>query len=127
MTDGLKLIGYSSDDQAYYRHGGEKTKRQRYYSKRKIKQSDLLKKNIKPGKFTCCYCGIPLDRSNYTRDHLIPVNRGGKTTHDNIKPCCYDCNQEKGNMMPSTYIEFVRGGDFDPEKLANCIRVLGEI
>lgn len=51
----------------------------------------------------CCYCECLLTDENRTRDHVIPRSRGGKAGK-NIKPCCAECNVEKGNMMLHTYI-----------------------
>ncbi len=42
----------------------------------------------------CAYCGasgIPL-----TRDHVVPIARGGSNVIDNIVPACASCNRRKG-------------------------------
>lgn len=102
----IRIIGYSADEEAYLRHGGERAKKTKYkYAHRT--QASLLKKNIIPGKFKCCYCAIPLDYDNYTREHVIPLIRGGKNNLKNIRPCCEPCNTEKGNLMPHTYLEWL--------------------
>lgn len=47
---------------------------------------------------TCQYCGKrtkPL-----TVDHVIPKERGGKHTWDNVVACCVRCNGKKGNRTP---------------------------
>jgi 5-methylcytosine-specific restriction endonuclease McrA len=46
---------------------------------------------------TCGYCGIQLNSSNRTLDHVLPVSKGGKTTYKNIISSCLDCNSFKGN------------------------------
>lgn len=43
----------------------------------------------------CAYCGSP---DNITRDHDIPVSRGGANTIDNIVPACAPCNYSKKAM-----------------------------
>lgn len=70
------------------------------------RQFDLLPKSDK----YCCYCEIELDRLSVTRDHIIPVSRGGLGSnygHPNIKPCCVSCNGEKGNLMLHSYIQLL--------------------
>lgn len=50
----------------------------------------------------CAYCGVTGIR--LTRDHIIPLIRGG--THDigNIVPACAPCNQRKGRMTAVEYL-----------------------
>lgn len=43
-----------------------------------------------------------------TRDHYIPLSRGGKNVKENIRPACYRCNSIKGNMMPDEWDQFMR-------------------
>lgn len=51
----------------------------------------------------CCYCEIQLTEKNYTREHVISKHKGGKV----IKPCCRDCNQEKGGLILHSYIQML--------------------
>jgi len=48
--------------------------------------------------FRCAYCGCSLlDLFNpATRDHLIPISKGGNNTKENIVPACRSCNSKKG-------------------------------
>lgn len=39
------------------------------------------------------------DGSLATVDHLIPRSKGGTDDIDNLKTCCYDCNQRKGDEL----------------------------
>ena len=46
----------------------------------------------------CAYCGAtPRRGQSLTRDHLCPVDEGGRSTQDNIVPACLSCNSSKGN------------------------------
>jgi 5-methylcytosine-specific restriction endonuclease McrA len=53
-----------------------------------------IKKEFK-GK--CAYCGRG-DR-NLTRDHFIPITKGGEHTRLNVIPSCRSCNSKKGNRQ----------------------------
>ncbi len=45
----------------------------------------------------CAYCGRPFSvESKPTRDHIVPVSRGGGLTKENIVPACLVCNSVKG-------------------------------
>lgn len=44
----------------------------------------------------CAYCGKPLNRETFTVDHVIPKSKGGTNDIENLLPCCFDCNQQKG-------------------------------
>lgn len=59
---------------------------------------------IKATDYTCHYCG---KRTRYmTKDHRIPVSRGGSDAIDNIVPACKPCNSSKSNMTEAEYLEF---------------------
>ena len=45
----------------------------------------------------CYYCGCELDANNRTYDHVIPVEKGGEDTTDNLVACCSHCNNIKKN------------------------------
>lgn len=51
-------------------------------------------------KNTCQYCGRHLDRKDLNLDHVIPRDRGGPTTWENIVCSCIPCNTRKGNRTP---------------------------
>jgi 5-methylcytosine-specific restriction endonuclease McrA len=51
-------------------------------------------------KNTCQYCGQQFDRRDLNLDHVIPRDRGGPTTWENIVCSCIDCNTRKGNRTP---------------------------
>lgn len=54
--------------------------------------------------YTCQYCGRHRrtlgHREFLTRDHLLPLCRGGKNTWDNVITACTSCNHRKGNRTP---------------------------
>ena len=47
--------------------------------------------------FRCAYCGAVFDADTVpTRDHIIPISKGGHNTKDNVVPACQSCNSKKG-------------------------------
>ncbi len=51
-------------------------------------------------KNTCQYCGKTLFRELLNLDHVLPRDRGGETTWENIVCSCIKCNTRKGNRLP---------------------------
>ena len=50
---------------------------------------------------TCQYCGAVFERKDLNLDHVIPRDRGGPTTWENIVCSCIVCNTRKANKTPS--------------------------
>jgi len=55
-------------------------------------------------RYRCQYCGRTSaelrPRESLTRDHLIPMSRGGTNDWTNVVTACSPCNTRKGNRMP---------------------------
>ena len=51
-------------------------------------------------KNTCQYCGRVFDRKDLNLDHVIPRDRGGPTSWENIVCSCIACNTHKSNCTP---------------------------
>jgi 5-methylcytosine-specific restriction endonuclease McrA len=51
-------------------------------------------------KDTCQYCGRIFDRKDLNLDHVLPRDKGGQTTWENIVCSCIPCNTRKGNRLP---------------------------
>ncbi len=49
---------------------------------------------------TCQYCGQVFERKDLNLDHVIPRDRGGPTTWENIVCSCIHCNTQKANRTP---------------------------
>ena len=47
----------------------------------------------------CLYCGKHLPDGELTRDHVVPVSRGGSDVWDNVVAACKRCNHFKGNRL----------------------------
>ena len=47
----------------------------------------------------CLYCGSQFADHDLTRDHVLPVSRGGLDLWDNVVAACRRCNHFKGNRL----------------------------
>lgn len=54
--------------------------------------------------YTCQYCGRHRRQLGYreslTRDHVVPLSRGGDNGWANVVTACSRCNLRKGNALP---------------------------
>ena len=48
----------------------------------------------------CLYCGRECPRPQLTRDHVVPLSKGGRDTWANVVTACFHCNSRKGNRTP---------------------------
>jgi len=51
-------------------------------------------------KNTCQYCDRIFDRTELNLDHVLPRDKGGQTTWENVVCSCIPCNTKKGNRLP---------------------------
>ena len=51
----------------------------------------------------CLYCGEQFKQLELTRDHIIPMSRGGSDSWENVVTACYRCNNQKGNRTPEEW------------------------
>ncbi len=49
---------------------------------------------------TCQYCGKIGQLKDLNLDHIIPRERGGRTTWENVVTSCIKCNSRKANKLP---------------------------
>ncbi len=54
--------------------------------------------------YSCQYCGRHRSelrgRQFLTRDHIVPLSRGGDNSWENVVTSCSPCNNRKGNRLP---------------------------
>jgi len=53
---------------------------------------------------SCRYCSVSLAMEPHLLlevDHIIPVSKGGLSTHDNLQTLCWRCNRTKSNKVAS--------------------------
>ena len=91
-----------------------------YYSLESIDEGTLKKEKDKARKLrksrwwqlktsdgTCYYCHQQVGFKALTMDHVIPLSRGGRSTKDNLVPCCKDCNTKKKSLLPVEWEEYM--------------------
>ena len=44
-------------------------------------------------------------------DHVVPIIRGGHSTHGNVVPACKDCNNAKKHSLPTEWTAPSGSGD----------------
>ncbi len=72
---------------------------------RDLRKSRWWQQKTAPG--LCHYCGEKFTFKDITMDHLVPLARGGRSTKDNLVPCCKDCNNLKKSMMPLEWEDYL--------------------
>lgn len=53
--------------------------------------------------YLCLYCGESFVPRNLTRDHVIPVSRGGENAWTNVASACKGCNHRKNDRTPAEW------------------------
>jgi hypothetical protein len=48
----------------------------------------------------CAYCGDRFPEADLTREHILPVSKGGQDTWMNLVTACRGCNHRKGSRTP---------------------------
>ncbi len=72
-----------------------------YFDRLPSKEVKFTRQNIyERDNHTCQYCARRLDRQDLNLDHVLPRQRGGLTTWENVVCSCIPCNTRKGNRLP---------------------------
>lgn len=53
--------------------------------------------------FMCMYCGHQITQRQLSRDHVMPVSRGGLDIWENVVTCCKTCNADKADRTPEQW------------------------
>jgi 5-methylcytosine-specific restriction enzyme A len=83
----------------------EQIKRERAKA-RQLRKTRWWQQKTAPGR--CYYCGQTVAHRELTMDHLVPLTRGGRSTKDNLVPCCKDCNNQKKTLLPIEWEEYLK-------------------
>ncbi len=77
------------------------TTREKYFAKnqRRLMTKELRRRIIERDNYTCQICGkfMP-DEVGLHVDHIIPINKGGKSIESNLQVLCDKCNLRKGRQ-----------------------------
>ena len=65
-------------------------------------------------RYTCMYCGYGHEYEMLTRDHILPMSRGGSDDWENVVTACRRCNQFKSNRKPEEVGMQLAGVPFRP-------------
>lgn len=52
-------------------------------------------------KFVCQYCAKKFEARDLNIDHVVPRDKGGKTSWENVVASCIPCNSRKANKLPA--------------------------
>ncbi len=80
---------------------------------RDLRKTRWWQQKTAPG--LCHYCGNRFAFKDITMDHLVPLARGGRSTKDNLVPCCKDCNNLKKSMLPLEWEEYLEKREKEKE------------
>lgn len=81
--------------------------------------------------YFCLYCARKFRGSQLTRDHVVPVSRGGQDRWENVVAACRRCNQQKGDrLLEEIGVELAalpyRPNNAEYLALINSRRILGD-
>jgi hypothetical protein len=82
-------------------------------------------------RFMCMYCAGQFPAAQLTRDHIVPVSRGGTDRWENVVAACRRCNQHKANfLLEDIALDLValpyRPNNAEYLALINSRRILGD-
>ena len=72
---------------------------------REIRKSQWWKN--RKAKNICYYCERYFHARQLTMDHVIPLAKGGLSKKSNLVPCCKSCNNQKKNLLPTEWDNFL--------------------
>ncbi len=72
---------------------------------RELRRSRWWQNRLALGRCHWCECSFPPEE--LTMDHVIPLTRGGKSSRNNVVPCCKECNAKKKYLLPMEWEEYL--------------------
>jgi len=98
----------SENKKQYYKTEQGKMCRKRGKTKRLAKEKEIINTLtsqewldiLEQYNYRCAYCDVEFEVENMpTKDHIIPISKGGNNTKENTIPACQSCNSKKGNRI----------------------------
>ena len=72
-----------------------------FFDKLPRRETKLTRRGVfERDKNRCQYCGKMFHRDSLNLDHVLPKDKGGRTTWENVVCSCVPCNTRKGNRLP---------------------------
>lgn len=75
----------------------------------------------------CAYCNRAVGMRNGTIDHYMPQALGGTNAGENLRWCCFSCNQLKGDMHPDEWAQHMPEPVVDDSKARRRINILSDL
>ena len=73
----------------------------REYDKLPVQEVRFTRDNLfERDNYRCQYCGNNFEADDLNMDHVIPRDKGGRTSWENIVTSCIKCNSRKANRLP---------------------------
>lgn len=67
---------------------------------KELRDEAFLKSQNKDGEYVCAICGMKSrKRIQFQVDHIIPMDKGGKSISSNLQVLCRRCNGKKGDSL----------------------------
>lgn len=73
---------------------------------RELRFSQWWKRRLAKG--LCYYCNRRFLPKELTMDHIVPIARGGRSTKNNVVPCCKECNNNKKQLLPMEWEQYLK-------------------
>ncbi len=73
---------------------------------RELRKQGWWKNRIATG--ICHYCQRTFPPKELTLDHILPITRGGRSSRGNCVPACKECNNNKKDLLPLEWDEYMR-------------------
>ncbi len=73
----------------------------REYAQLPVQEVKFTRENLfDRDNYRCQYCGNIYEARELNMDHVIPRDKGGRTSWENIVTSCIKCNSRKANRLP---------------------------
>lgn len=96
---GYYVFDTDGDDKLATGRKNRKKKERRKYGK------DTRKMLYKKADGRCVLCGREILLKDISIDHIVPLSMGGADSVENLQCTCLSCNQFKGSILPSDFME----------------------